>query len=352
MLVRISRRIGATRRPQFAGSGFTEVLLLLFSLGTLAVDVMVLLGATKTVFAQSYPSVPGEIIHSEVRETGSSKNHTIRGEVRYRYSVDGQEWTGDRVHFHGMSAGSRNAAQKVVDAYPKGRTVDVFYNSRDPRDAALSRSINGLPLFGALCLTPFNLIALGGLTWVLLRITGRQSLPLRREGTRWCVLPTNGQPIVVAMMLLGFASIPTLFFVLLCGWTESVSAMLMTWVLLLGSSGLAFWHTRSLVRHELPLLILDDDSVTWPMTTDAPEFSVARDRLRSVELEEAPQSQNSSSDFRIQFEFIGDDGQPVKRLVLKTHSGMEAASITDWLEDWAGLSNAGLASNRVTGNWQ
>ena len=349
MLVRISREDSATPRPQFAGFRFVGVLLLLFSLATLAVDVMLVIGAVRTGLAQSYPSAFGEIIHSEVRETGSGKNHTIRGEVRYRYSVDGQEWTGDRVHFHGMSAGSFGSAQTVVETYPKGRKVEVIYNSRDPSDAALSRSIDGLPLFGALCLIPFNLVTLGGLWWVLSRMTGWRSLPLRREGTRWCVLPTNGQPFVVAMMVMGFASISILLVVGLAGWAESLSAMLVTWTFLLGSSGLAFWHTRSLVRHELPLLILDEDSVTWPTTTDAPEFSVARAQLRSVELEEAPQLQNSSSDFLIQFEFIGDDGQPVKRLVLKTHSGIEAVSITDWLEDWAGLSNAGLARNRVTG---
>lgn len=350
MLVRISREDSATRRPQFAGFGIAGVLLLsLFSLATLAVDVIVALGAVRTGLAQSYPSAPGEIIHSEVRETGSGKNHTIREEVRYRYSVDGQERTGDRVYFHGISAGSFGSAQTVVETYPKGRKVEVFYNSRNPSDAALSRSIDGLPLFGALCLTPFNLITLGGLWWVLSRMTGWRSLPLRREGTRWCVLPTNGQPFVVAMMVMGFACIPTLLVVNMAGWSESVNAMLTTWTLLLGSSGLAFWHTRSLVRRELPLLILDEDLVTWPTTTDSPEFSVTRARLRSVELEEAPRSQNGSIDFLIQLDFIGDDGQPAKRLVLKTHSGIEAASVTDWLEDWAGLSNAGLAHNRATG---
>ncbi len=342
MLVKSPREHGSTRHPQLPGSGFAGVCLLLFSVATIVADVAVFIGFVKTGLAQWYPSAPGEITQSEVRERGGGKNHSIREEVRYRYTVDGKERTGDRVHFHGVSAGGRSAAQKIVEAYPAGRKVQVIYNSTDPGDVALDRSIDGLLLFAALCLTPFNLVTIGGMWWVWARMSGRRSVPLRRDGARWCVLPTNGQPFVVALMVLGVLSIPTIFAFLIVGWGESLITMLVTWAVLLGLSGLAFWHTRSLVRREPAVLILDDDSatVTWPPTSDAPEFSIARSRLLSVEIDDAPSAEHavdSNIDFSILLQFIGDDGQPARRFVLKTHSGNEAASVADWLEDWAEL---------------
>ena len=62
--------------------------------------------------------------------------------------------------------------------------------------------------------------------------------------------------------------------------------------------------------------------------------------MLSVEIDDVPPSENaanSSRDFSILLQFIGDDGRPAKRFVLKTHRGIEAASVADWLEDWAEL---------------
>ncbi len=348
MLVKSPREYGSTRHSQLPGSGFAGICLLLFSLATIMADVAVFIGAVKTGLAQWYPSVPGEITQSEVRERGGGKNHTVREDVRYRYTVDGEERTGDRVHFHGVGAGGRSAAQKIVEAYPAGRKVQVIYNSADPGDAALDRSIDGRLLFAALCLTPFNLVTIGGMWWVWTRMSGRRSVPLRRDGARWYVLPTNGQPFMVALMVLGVISTFTIFVILIfSGWGESLGAMLATWTVLLGLSGLAYWHTRSLVRREPAVLILDDDSatVTWPQSADVPEFSILRSQLLSVEMDDVPPSENpttSNLDFSILLQFIGDDGQPAKRFVLKTHSGIEAASVADWLEDWAELPRPDL----------
>ena len=342
MLVKSPRASGSTRRPLLPGSWFAGVCLLLFSLGTFAADVAVCLGAVKTVLAQRYPSAPGEITQSEVRERGGGKNHSIREEIHYRYTVAGQERIGDRVRFHGMSSGGRSAAQKLVDAYPAGRKVQVFYRSADPGDAALERSIDGLLLFAALCLTPFNLVTIGGMWWVWARMSGRRSVPLRREGATWCVLPTNGQPQVVALMVLGVLSVPTIFAFLIVGWGDSLSTMLVTWTVLLGMSGLAYWHTCALVRREPAVLILDDDSemVTWPQSADVPAFSIPRSRLLRVAIDDGPptaDAADSSMDFSVLLQFVDDDGQPAQRFVLKTHNGNEAASVADWLEDWAEL---------------
>jgi hypothetical protein len=54
--------------------------------------------------------------------------------VRYRYTVQGREYTSDRLGV-GSSAPARDSAQRLLDNYGKGNAVDVHYNPADPSDA-------------------------------------------------------------------------------------------------------------------------------------------------------------------------------------------------------------------------
>ncbi|MBC7816455.1 MAG: DUF3592 domain-containing protein, partial [Planctomycetaceae bacterium] len=78
--------------------------LLLWSVIVLVPDGLLFFLTAKNVVAQWYPRVPGEITHSaEQREVGESFNT----EVRFRYSVNGQELTGNRLHFLNLRDVSR-----------------------------------------------------------------------------------------------------------------------------------------------------------------------------------------------------------------------------------------------------
>jgi hypothetical protein len=277
-----------------------------------------------------------------VRHTAIGDARTARAEIRYRYTAEEQERVGDRIHFLGVRPGGQRVIEDDLQNYPLGRKVEVFYNPRDPADAALDRTLGGMPLFAALVLLPFNLVTVGGFSWLALRVTGWRSLPLRRQESRWYLLPTNGQPFIVALIVAGVLGIPLIFVIHFGGWAASLIGMLSAWLVLLMLCGAAYWHTLSLVRQERPVLILNDDSatVTWPATEDAPEFSLARSDVLSVEIDDSPPPENgeeSHVDFSILLQFAGDDGHTAKRLVFKTHSGTEAAAVADWLEDWTAV---------------
>lgn len=340
MLVKLTHRKRSAHHVQSLGPFAVWILALGFSFITFNADFLLLRGALKTVLAQSYPSTPGEITHSELVEEGGGKHHSVRANIQFRYSVAEQERTGSRVLFHGTLAGG--AAPKIVNDYPAGCKVDVFYNPSDPDDAALDRSIDGTLLFGALGLMPFNLIALGLLRWSIIRTLGLRSLPLRREGSRWLLLATNGQPFVVAMVILMFLNLASMFWIHLGKQSDDLSTLVVTWTGLFGVTGFAYWHTQSLVRQEPPSLTLDDDTatITWPASTNVSELSVPRSQLVGVEIADTPVSGNSmvpQTSFAVAMLF-GDKTEPSKRLVCTTHSGLEAAYVADWLEDWAGLS--------------
>ena len=337
----VVRRRRSSLRERLIGSSFAAFWLLWWSLFTLLFDSSLVFHTLKTWQAQSYASVPGEVIHSDVRRDAGNDGSSFRADVRFRYTVNGVKFTGNRLHVFGFHENNPVFINGVVKSYPVGKKVNVFYNSDDPSDSALSRTLDGLPLFMLLFLTPFNLIMVGGWCWVAKRVAGVRTLPVRRYAEKWFVRQTKGQPLVVTMIVAGVASVGAIIFVGFGGWADGLGSMIATWAGLLGLSGLAYWHTLSLILRESPVLILDDgmQTVTWPCSETTPAFSLPRSRLLGIEIDDSPQPDDDENawDFSILLSFNGEQGQPAKRLVLKTTSGTEAAALADWLEEWAGL---------------
>lgn len=339
MLVRFSSD-SVSLRERLLNASLAVFGLVAWSLVVLVPDGLLLFLTAKNVVAQWYPSVPGEIIHSaEQREVSES----FDAKVQFRYVVNGQEFTGQRLHFLNLRDTSRpSKAQRTLARYPVGQRVDVIYNPNDPSDSALDRTLNGMPLSFALFLLPFNLLMVGGWGWISRRVRGLRSLPLRREGARWCVLPTNGQPWVVALTIAGLVSFVSIFVAGIGGWSDHLSVMIAVWIVVLGLSGLAYWHTRALVLREKPVLILDDGlaTVTWPPSNDKFEYSIARSRLLAIEIIDDRQSGGddvSSLTFSVLLRFTSDDGQPAQRVAFQTTNSIEATSMLEWLEEWTGL---------------
>ena len=133
-----------SRRDRLLNASPAFLGLVLWSRIVLVPDGRRLFLTAKNVVAQWYPSVPGEITHSaEQREVGES----FDTEVRFRYSINGQEFTGTRLHFLNLRDVSRPAqAQRTLARYPVGQRVEVIYNPNDPSDSALDRTLNGMPL--------------------------------------------------------------------------------------------------------------------------------------------------------------------------------------------------------------
>ncbi|MCB2185419.1 MAG: DUF3592 domain-containing protein [Deltaproteobacteria bacterium] len=90
--------------------------------------------------AQSWPSVPGEVIHSDTRFSPPSSNSKSSGsfwpDVRYRYTVSGVVHEGDQVTASDYG-GSLAHAREVSGRYRVGQRVEVHYEPGDPREALL-----------------------------------------------------------------------------------------------------------------------------------------------------------------------------------------------------------------------
>jgi hypothetical protein len=346
MLVPSASEIGS-RRERWLNASPAVLGLLLWSLIVLVPDGLLLFLTAKTVAAQWFPSVPGEITHSaEQREA----NESVDVKVRFRYVVNGQEFTGQQLNFFNLrDVRQPSKTQQILDRYPVGQRVDVIYNPHDPSDSALDRTLNGMPLSFALFLLPFNLLMVGGWSWISRRVNALRSLPLRRESDGWSVLPTNGQPGIVALTIAGLVSFVAIFVAGIGGWSDNLNAMISTWLVVVGLSGLAYWHTQALVLGEQPVLRLNDRSATviWTALNGAPEFSIARSRVSGVEINDDRESGGDVEfhpTFSILLRFTGDDGQPAQRVAFHATNCIEAMAMLEWLQEWIGPNSRPLVS--------
>ena len=88
--------------------------------------------------AEEWPRVSGSVLQS--RTEGDTEGARW-AEVSYRFEVDGKEYRGTRVRFHGLRRGELMAGW-TTDDYRPGRTVLVAYNPRSPRDSVLEPGVS------------------------------------------------------------------------------------------------------------------------------------------------------------------------------------------------------------------
>jgi hypothetical protein len=112
----------------------------------------------------SWPTAQGTIRSSSVsKRTTRDSNHRTRTtcypKVGFQYQVDGRNYTSSRIAFGtGDTGGSAKWARKIVNKYPVGKTVMVYYNPQDPQYGVLESGITwrsiifllaGIAFFGA-----------------------------------------------------------------------------------------------------------------------------------------------------------------------------------------------------------
>ena len=103
--------------------------------------------------SKGWPSSSGRIEISRVEDHSSSDGTTYHAEVAYIFSVDGIQHRSNRVAYGDYGSSDPEHAQEIVNRYPAGSIVDVFYNPQKPSEAVLETGIKGqayfLPSLGA-----------------------------------------------------------------------------------------------------------------------------------------------------------------------------------------------------------
>jgi hypothetical protein len=97
--------------------------------------------------AKGWPVTEGVIESSEVGAVSTSSGRLGRGlshfpDVRYRYTVGGKDFTGDKVHL-GIGSALESDAKAVAARYRAGEKASIYYDPGNPAMAVLDPRVQG-----------------------------------------------------------------------------------------------------------------------------------------------------------------------------------------------------------------
>lgn len=90
----------------------------------------------------TFKPVPAVVLESKVqRVSGHRGSDSFHPYVRYTYEVAGEQYEADRFFFLGIGYNDYAEAQNVVESYPPGASVTVYYDPTAPEVAVLDNSL-------------------------------------------------------------------------------------------------------------------------------------------------------------------------------------------------------------------
>jgi len=116
-----------------------------FMIGLIAIGVLMmhksLAGRMKSKQAQSWPTVKGRVLTSEVvedryRDPMGQATIAFIPSVVYEYNVEGQPYTGKNVIF-GQTNYDYIVASRICDKFAVDSTPEVYYNPLNPSESVL-----------------------------------------------------------------------------------------------------------------------------------------------------------------------------------------------------------------------
>ena len=117
-------------------------------------------GIVKAKASADWPSSPGQIVSSSVEgrsstgDVGRSRT-TYHADIVYEFLVGGMTFNGTRVAYGDYGSSSSSHSTRIVDRYPKGKSVTVYYMPENPEECLLEPGVHAqawiLPGLGLIC---------------------------------------------------------------------------------------------------------------------------------------------------------------------------------------------------------
>jgi hypothetical protein len=139
--------------------GVSLVVVAVWTALTIGFDYSIALNAWNQWRATGYATAAGEVTRSELEVENSGDSRSFHPVLRYRYLVDGREYSGNRYDYN-STWWSDSHAHRIVAANPLGQRVEVRYDPRNPADAVLHAGVAGDDLFKILFVVPLNIVML------------------------------------------------------------------------------------------------------------------------------------------------------------------------------------------------
>jgi len=249
---------------------------LLWSGVVAALDTKLLIELSKQFNSGTFPSVTGQITHSEVTTRRGSKGGVLYGvRISYQYVVDDKPFAGGKFRYDAsMSSSGNRWSYATVASHPVVSPVKVFYNPTDPSDAVLSPGIAGEDLLALLFIAPFNFIAV--VIWWLPLAVAKQEYSVQPAGGVQILqdpprirlrLPTHS-PWIALPVAFGLCFVGMIIVSLISEAHPSILLMTWVWGLIVGIGVAVFVWRWKRIRSGVEDLVIDESNgtITLPMT--------------------------------------------------------------------------------------
>jgi len=113
----------------------------------------------------NWPTAEGKIVSSSVRESMGRDSKTYHADIAYEFSVADAVHSGNRISFGDYGTSNPSHARGIVERYPEGLVVTVYYMPDRPKECVLELGITKqarfVPIFGSLCFVVGCVMAIG-----------------------------------------------------------------------------------------------------------------------------------------------------------------------------------------------
>lgn len=129
-------------------------------------SIVGMLRLVKATASVDWPATQGIVVASSVKykKSGDGGGGTYHAVVIYDFNVDGKVFSGNRVAYGDYGSGDNTHARRIVQRYPQGRSVPVYYEPGNPGECLLKPGLKGqawgLPLIGFVFFTVGSLMAI------------------------------------------------------------------------------------------------------------------------------------------------------------------------------------------------
>ncbi|MBS2101220.1 DUF3592 domain-containing protein [Carboxylicivirga linearis] len=116
---------------------------------TLIVGLIILIFNLRSLIkansSKNWLSAEGEILNSELDITKSfgESDKVYNPKVEYKYLVNGKEYCSTRIYYGSSSSSTfkKSKSRNIIEKYPKGSRVTVFYDPMNESEAVIERGV-------------------------------------------------------------------------------------------------------------------------------------------------------------------------------------------------------------------
>jgi hypothetical protein len=302
--------------------------------------------AIRQIQAMGFATAPGHVTQSSLEShPGSKGGRSYSPKITYTYQVAGKDYQNNRYRY-GELSGNDSSARRIIDAFPVGGVVNVYYSPNDPANSVLVAGLQGSDLFIAMFLTPFNFVMLG-MWWLIGGRVFRRFVPVPAGGAKIVddgfttrIRMSSTSPLAVAAgVVFGMSFIGVFPIGFAAGFNPPMQVMYVVWPVILIVAFVAYLRTRAKVAGPDNDLVIDESGrhLLLPATfgrTDA--ITVPLNKARAIEVEQILQRNSKgrpSYRYAPTLVFADHDGIERREKLAEWSSKADSNELVAWLRE-------------------